>query len=75
MSQDKRIAVIEAENRQRRQQFEAALVQNRLLLERVHELEARLAKESHNSSKPPTSDGLNIGATRLPLPSATSRSN
>src|SRR5579859_1216513 len=58
MSQDERIAAIAAENRQLRQQLEAALVQNRLLLERVHELEGRLAKDSHNSSKPPASDGL-----------------
>ncbi len=29
-----------------------------MLAERLHELEARLAKDSHNSSKPPSSDGL-----------------
>jgi Family of unknown function (DUF6444) len=34
------------------------LAQNRLLLERVQELEGRLAKDSHNSSKAPSSDGL-----------------
>ena len=28
------------------------------LLKRVDELEARLGKDSHNSSKPPSSDGL-----------------
>jgi transposase len=58
MSQDEGVAAIEAENRQLRQQLEAALAQNRLLLERVQELEARLAKDSHNSGKPPSSDGL-----------------
>jgi transposase len=32
--------------------------QNAHLLERVQELEARLSKDSHNSSKPPSSDGF-----------------
>src|SRR5579859_4731679 len=45
------IAAVKAENAQQREQIAA-------LLERVHELEARLAKDSHNSSKPPSSDGL-----------------
>jgi transposase len=57
MSQDERIAAIEAENRQFRQELEAVLAQNRLLLERVQELEGRLAKDSHNNSKPPSSEG------------------
>ena len=33
--------------------------QNARLAARVQELEARLSKDSHNSSKPPSSDGLN----------------
>src|SRR5579859_3994102 len=45
------IAAVKAENAQQREQIAA-------LLERVHELEARLAKDSHNSSKPPSTDGL-----------------
>jgi transposase len=58
MSQDKRMRILEAENRQLRQQVELAQVQNGLLLERIQELEARLAKDSHNSNKPPGSHGL-----------------
>jgi transposase len=58
MNQDERIAAIEAENRQLRHALDMALAQNALLLEHVQELEARLAKDSHNSGKPPSSDGL-----------------
>lgn len=58
MSEDERIAVVEAENDQLRHALEVAVAQNALLLERVQELEARLAKDSHNSGKPPSSDGL-----------------
>jgi len=58
MNQHERIAAIEAENRQLRQALDVALAHNALLEERVQELEARLAKDSHNSGKPPSSDGL-----------------
>ena len=51
MTPEERIAELEAENRQQREEIAA-------LLERVRDLEARLAKDSHNSSKPPSSDGL-----------------
>ena len=51
MTSAERIAELEAENAQQREQIAA-------LLERVRDLEARLAKDSHNSSKPPSSDGL-----------------
>ncbi len=40
-----------------------------VLLERVRELEGRLAKDSHNSSKPPSSDGLGRKTKSLRRPS------
>ena len=51
MTPEERIAQLEAENAQQRERIA-------LLLARVQELEARLAKDSHNSGKPPSSDGL-----------------
>jgi transposase len=51
MTPEERSAELEAENAALREQVQA-------LLQRVQELEARLAKDSHNSSKPPSSDGL-----------------
>jgi transposase len=51
MTPEDRIAELEAENERQREQIAA-------LVARVQELEARLAKDSHNSSKPPSSDGL-----------------
>src|SRR4029077_14978889 len=51
MTPEARIAELEAVVAQQREQIAA-------LLERVQELEARLAKDSHNSGKPPSSDGL-----------------
>ncbi len=51
MTPAERIAQLEAIVEQQREQIAA-------LLGQVHELEARLAKDSHNSGKPPSSDGL-----------------
>jgi transposase len=51
MTPDERIAQLEALVAQQREQIT-------VLLTRIQELEGRLAKDSHNSHKPPTSDGL-----------------
>jgi transposase len=51
MTPDAHIAELEAVIEQQREQIAA-------LLERVRELEGRLAKDSPNSSKPPSSDAL-----------------
>jgi len=51
MTAEEEIASLKAENARQREQIAA-------LLERVRELEARLAKDSHHSSKPPSSDPL-----------------
>src|SRR5262245_20346187 len=51
MMPEERIAQLEAENARQREQIA-------VLVARVQELEARLAKDSHNSGKPPSSDGL-----------------
>jgi transposase len=51
MTPAEEIAALKAENAQQREQIAT-------LLERVRDLEAHLAKDSHNSSKPPSSDGL-----------------
>src|SRR5215472_7957194 len=52
------IAALKAENARVQALYEQSQEQVTLLLARVRELEARLAKDSHNSGKPPSSDGL-----------------
>jgi transposase len=51
MTPEDEIAALKAENARLREQVET-------LGELVQELQARLAKDSHNSGKPPNSDGL-----------------
>lgn len=58
MTAEARIAELEAIIAQQQQQVELLLLHNAALQARVQDLEARLAKDSHNSSKPPSSDGL-----------------
>jgi transposase len=45
------------------------------LTARVAELEARLNKDSHNSSRPPSSDGLRRGSRPLALRSSSPRTD
>jgi transposase len=67
MTPEARIAELEAVVAQQREQIAALLV-------RVQELEARLAKDSHNSSKPPSSDGLKRKTKSLRTKSLRTRS-
>src|SRR5260370_42084665 len=58
MSNEDAGAILIAENARQREQIAELVAQNAALAARIQELEARLAKDSHNSSKPPSSDGL-----------------
>ncbi len=57
MTAEERIRQLEAENAALREQLAEALEYLGQALGRIHELEGQLAKDSHNSSKPPSSDG------------------
>src|SRR5260370_35787315 len=57
MTTEEEITALRAENARQREQIAA-------LLGRVQELEGRLAKDSHTSGKPPSSDGLARKADR-----------
>ena len=58
MTDEDVIAILTAENARQREQIAALAEQNAALAAQVQELQARLAKDSHNSGKPPSSDGL-----------------
>src|SRR5262252_8692975 len=51
-------AALRAENGSLRTETASLREQVQALVARVQELEGRLAKDSHNSSKPPSTDGL-----------------
>jgi transposase len=58
MTPAEEIAALKAENEALRAHNEALVGQVHELVAQVQELQARLAKDSHNSSKPPSSDPL-----------------
>jgi transposase len=63
MTTEDKLATLAAENAALRQRLDEALECNALLIERVRDLEARLAKDTHNSGKPPSSDGFKLTIT------------
>lgn len=69
MNESERIAALEAENAALRRQLTQALETIGRLEARIAELEGRLAQDSHNSSKPPASDGLGRRPQRTRRPS------
>src|SRR5450755_4646755 len=72
MTQEARIAELEAENavlRAQVGQLSGLREQVSALLAQVQELQARLAKDSHNSGKPPSTDGLKRRTKSLRTPS------
>src|SRR5579885_1172331 len=73
MTQEERIAQLEQENAELRAQLAEAYQQIRQLTDRLQEVEGQLAKDSHNSSEPPSSDGLRRRPRRPRKPSAKPR--
>lgn len=57
MTQEERVAQLEQENAELRAQLAEAYQQIKQLADRLQRAEGQLAKDSHNSSKPPSSDG------------------
>ena len=58
MTSDEKINQLETENALLREQLASQTTLNVQLVERIQALEARLSQDSHNSSKPPSSDGF-----------------
>src|SRR5258708_8937130 len=58
MTHEDERAILIAENTRQREQIAELVAQTAALAAGIQELEARLAKDSHHSSKPPSSDGL-----------------
>ncbi len=58
MTQEKRIAQLEQENAELRAKLAEAHQQITQLAERLQRVEGQVAKDSHTSLKPPSSDGL-----------------
>ncbi len=57
MTAEERIQQLEAENAALREQLAEALEHLGQALRGIHEFEGQLAKDSHNSGKPPSGDG------------------
>ena len=62
---EERIAQLEAENAQLRSELQQAMTLIARQAEQIADLQARAGRDSHNSSKPPSSDGLK---RRAPAP-------
>src|SRR5215831_5486765 len=69
MTPAEEIAALKAENVRVQALYEQSQEQVTILLARVRDLEARLAKDSHNSGKPPSRDGLKRKTRSLRTPS------
>jgi uncharacterized coiled-coil protein SlyX len=70
MTQEERIAQLEQENAELRAQLAAAYQQINQLAERLQRIEGQLAKDSHTSLKPPSSDGE---SAKAPEPASPQR--
>jgi hypothetical protein len=57
MTHEERIAQLEQENAELRAQLAQACQQITQLTDQLQQVQGQLAKDSHNSSKPPSSDG------------------